>query len=507
MERLALLRCDAGTSGGIGHLVRCLAVADAARAAGWEVALVGSLDVPLAREMVADAGLPVLADGGTPLDEVARWSGARVVHVDHYATAVPVPSTDGLRPVGPLVSSVQDGRWGRRDADVVLDASASGPVTASVVAARVRLTGPRQALVRAHVRARAGTPQPVRQVLVVAGGTDAAGILGRLTELTVAAAREAATGPYEVLVVDPAARDGGPAWPGVTRRPPGPDLLDVAARSVVVVTAAGTTTSELAVMGVPMAVVQAVANQAETYRELVAGGAALPLGSVSDLGRDTRRLVASLRGLLDDGARRAALADAARSRVDGHGATRLVAAWDAVWEGRADAADRGWWVRRATPGDSDLLLAWRNDAETRMQSIDTAPVLPGDHARWYAAVLRDPDRDLLVVGSGDAHVGTVRFDRLDPGSIEVSLTLAPEVRGQGLAGTVLACGEEHLSSSSGAAVRVVARVREDNHASLALFRRAGYSPADDRTAVPVVAPGLLVLGRDLDPGAASARQA
>ncbi|WP_448641023.1 GNAT family N-acetyltransferase [Geodermatophilus sp. URMC 63] len=501
MTRLALLRCDAVVTGGVGHLVRCLAVAEAAREAGWDVGLVGSFEVPLAAALVTGTGLPVLADGSEPLETTARRTGAQVVHVDHYTAACPPPGHGHPGEVGFLVSSVQDGRWGRRGADVVLDASPSGRVTASVVGARVRLTGPRQALVRADVRTRPGTREPTRRVLVVAGGTDAARILPALTAVATAAVDGSPDDqPYEVLVIDPAAAPAGCRDRlGVVSRPPGPDLLDLAAGSVLVVTAAGTTTSELAVMGVPMAVVQAVDNQAETYRDLVASGAALPLGTATGLSRDRDRLAADLRGVLGDTDRLAGLSAAAAARVDGRGAARLVTAWDAVWEGRASDADRGWWVTPARPADSGLLLSWRNDPVTRARSITTAPVRPSDHAAWFSAVLADPDRHLLLVGSGGQRVGTVRFDRVDAGTWEVSLTLAPESRGRGLSGTVLACGEEHLLAHGGGGARLAARVRQDNAASLALFRRAGYGPADARTRASGGGDhhGLHVLTKDL----------
>ena len=48
------IRCDATPSGGIGHLVRALSVADAARAAGHTVVVAGSIEAPLARHLLAD---------------------------------------------------------------------------------------------------------------------------------------------------------------------------------------------------------------------------------------------------------------------------------------------------------------------------------------------------------------------------------------------------------------------------------------------------------------------
>jgi spore coat polysaccharide biosynthesis predicted glycosyltransferase SpsG/RimJ/RimL family protein N-acetyltransferase len=472
---LVLLRCDAVPAGGVGHLVRCLAVAEAARAAGWRCLLVGEVTAPLAREMVECADVPVHPAGPGPLDALARRLGAAAVHVDSYeAFACPVGDPAEL-----LVSAVQDGRFGRRDAHVVLDASATGDVTAAVLpSARVRLTGPRQALVREQVRVAARTRAgrtPAARVLVVAGGTDATGVVRRLAALVLAATDGLSAGgvPVEVLTLDPAAGEQPSREGRLVRRRPGADLVELAADALLVVTASGTTTSELAVLGVPMAVVAVVPNQAETHDRLVAAGAALGLGPADELTADGGAARA-LRALLADPDRLTALTTAAARQVDGSGADRLVAAWSAVAAGSSTAEQRGWEVARAASSDSDLLLSWRNDPETRRRSLDTAEVSPAEHGAWFRRVLADPDRDLLLVRCGGEPVGTVRFDREATGDREVSITLAPEQRGRGRAATVLACGEELMAAGPAAGGRVTARVKVDNAASGALFARAGY---------------------------------
>lgn len=497
---LVLLRCDAVPAGGVGHLVRCLAVAEAARAAGWRCALVGEVTAPLAREVVAHADLPVHPAGPGPLDVLARQLGAAVVHVDSY-DRLDCPAGD---PAELLVSAVQDGRFGRRDAHVVLDASATGHVSAAVLpSARVRLTGPRQALVRAQVRAAAQARTgraPAARVLVVAGGTDATGVVPRLAALVLAATDGLQVGgvPVEVLSLDPTA-GAEPATEGrLVRRRPGADLLELAADALLVVTASGTTTSELAVLGVPMAVVQVVPNQAETHDRLVAAGAALGLGPAEEL-TDDGDAARALRELLADPDRLTALTTAAARQVDGGGADRLVAAWSTVLAGADTAEQRGWEVARATAADSDLLLSWRNDPETRRRSLNPAEVSPAEHGAWFDRVLADPDRELLLVRHDGEPVGTVRFDRDTGTDREVSITLAPQQRGRGRAATVLACGEELLAAELPAGCRVTARVKVDNAASGALFRRAGYLRDDAASAAD---PGVDHWAKTLDPGPA-----
>ncbi|MEU3274027.1 GNAT family N-acetyltransferase [Saccharomonospora sp. NPDC006951] len=150
-----------------------------------------------------------------------------------------------------------------------------------------------------------------------------------------------------------------------------------------------------------------------------------------------------------------------------------------VCEGGAGALS----ARPATEADAALLLEWRNDPVTRQWSRNTDPVAPADHGAWLRRVLDSPDRHLFVIGTPSEEVGTVRFDRDASQEVwEVSITLAPSVRGKGMSAAVLAAGERALLAERDAAAElpvlavlaVLATVHEDNAASMALFERAGY---------------------------------
>jgi ribosomal protein S18 acetylase RimI-like enzyme len=70
----------------------------------------------------------------------------------------------------------------------------------------------------------------------------------------------------------------------------------------------------------------------------------------------------------------------------------------------------------------------------------------------------------------------VRWDRVDDGVWEVSITVAPDRRGERLAGRLLAAGEGWLAGREPATTTMLAAVRADNQPSLRLFRSAGYLP-------------------------------
>ncbi|WP_161992273.1 bifunctional UDP-2,4-diacetamido-2,4,6-trideoxy-beta-L-altropyranose hydrolase/GNAT family N-acetyltransferase [Pseudonocardia sp. EV170527-09] len=486
-----LLRCDAGPSTGVGHAVRCAAVAEAALLSGHEVFWSGRLDGLgwLWSGLVREPG-PVLpsADTAGGLAALAREHRIDAVHVDHYLLG------DDLRPAlnaaGVVLSTVEDFATGRRPGDVVVDPNMGAedhprPDDGSPLLLR----GPGYAPLRLTVR-RARTRRALRaadapgtgppRVLVVMGGTDAAGLLPQ-----VVAALAAADVPAEVDVVVPGGRpldlpaDGPATFRAV---PPLPDLPAAMAEADLVVSAAGTTVWELCCVGVPMALVRAADNQTEGYRTVVDAGAAAGLGGTADL-VDPAAAAAVLRSLLTSPGDRATLADRAATVVDGEGAGRVV---DAVATAVGTAGGREARVaaegrvlarvvrpRPARPGDAELLLAWRNDPDTRRWSRSHDAVDLATHRRWLAGSLDRDDRLLLVVADARGPVGTVRWDR-DGSGWEVSITVAPERRGEGLALPMLRAGEDALRARTGAGTAVTAVVHTRNDASARLFARAGY---------------------------------
>lgn len=129
-------------------------------------------------------------------------------------------------------------------------------------------------------------------------------------------------------------------------------------------------------------------------------------------------------------------------------------------------------LRPATVADSTMLLAWRNDPETRAQSRSTTLVERADHEKWLARVLADPKRKLLIAEHGGKPVGQVRLDLVRHATAEVSFGLGSEARGKSLAAAVLQAAEPHARDLG--AVTILAEVRTENERSLRAFKRAGY---------------------------------
>lgn len=119
-----------------------------------------------------------------------------------------------------------------------------------------------------------------------------------------------------------------------------------------------------------------------------------------------------------------------------------------------------------------MLLAWRNDEQTRLMSIDTEPVPEDAHQRWLAASLVSVDRHLFVAEVDGVPVGTTRLDRRD-GGWEISITVAPEARGAGHGRQLLDMTAEWFDENIGEGV-ILSTIKPSNPASLSLFTKIGY---------------------------------
>lgn len=478
-----LLRCDASPEIGVGHVVRCIALAEEALERGHDVALLGQVEGALVRALAdRTTGLRLLGPAPRDLSElVTLIDGVDVLHVDSYA----VGELDELLSAcmhPPVLSTMHDGEFGLRRSDLTVDptpGSDAGPLTNP---SEWSLQGSRYVPIRRSVMQHAvvGTgPEPAMasDVLVIMGGTDPTGSAPHVTRALLATGLPlritvVASAGTRAVLEDMARVAGG----RVDVREPVPDLAPLISASDLVVTAAGSTVWEVCALRRPMAVVMAADNQAGGYAQLVDAGACLGLGGLDDV-RESEPTAALLSGALRDGGLRAQVAESAHRFVDGRGSWRIVAAWEELVAGAQHLHDRmDLRARAVMDQDAELLWQWRNDPATRALSRTSDPIPLEEHRQWLAGTLARSDRVLLIARDSAGDVGTVRWDDEGAGEWEVSITVAPDRRGQGLARPLLAVGEDALAQRRPDALRLLAVVHDDNQPSRRLFTSSGYLP-------------------------------
>lgn len=137
-------------------------------------------------------------------------------------------------------------------------------------------------------------------------------------------------------------------------------------------------------------------------------------------------------------------------------------------------------ARRATADDCKQVFEWRNDAQTRAMSLSTDGIDWRRHQAWFAELLCDGSRLLVICEESVSHhrIAAVRFD-FDDDRARVSINIAPERRGQGLAKGCLTSAMEFMSSLFGDVTAVDAQVRLENSASRRCFEGLGFSLVAD----------------------------
>jgi spore coat polysaccharide biosynthesis predicted glycosyltransferase SpsG len=327
---------------GVGHVMRCVSLAEGLLAAGYAPYLIGDLGgIGLVERRVRDAGLPLRPAPADPVELLAalRADGAAAVVLDGYHLEPHTAKVlvEAGMPTAALCDSPED----LPPAPLIVNQNFGAEETMPELPGQRILAGVRYSLLADRVRDRRPSTVPAAtgaaaDVLVVLGGTDAAGAGPLATELLLRTGR-----PLHVTTIAPrpaSAEAVRALAPGdgqrVTVLGAVDDLAALAAASDLVVSAAGTSVWELCCLGVPAALLCVADNQEPAYRRLVAEGVTGGLGLLAAIRADPAAAVAELAGLIDGPERRTALARTAHALVDGDGRTRVVAALTELLDGR-----------------------------------------------------------------------------------------------------------------------------------------------------------------------------
>ncbi|MGC2194821.1 MAG: UDP-2,4-diacetamido-2,4,6-trideoxy-beta-L-altropyranose hydrolase [Terriglobales bacterium] len=470
-----LIRTDASIAIGTGHVMRCLALAQAWQDANGNVTFAmaettPSIEVRLRIEGVNVVRLPVppgSAEDSARTCDLARQENAAWVVVDGYQfesaylTALKAP---GLK-----VLFVDDhGTAPPYSADLVLNQNlnADEELYRDRAAHTRLLLGPRYILLRrefAFWRTRTFEIAPrARRILVTMGGSDP----DNATEWILAAILTEPDLEVTVLV-------GGsnPHFANIeqlvaeTNRPIRllKDVSDMPALMVwadMVVAGAGTTSWEMCMMGLPAALCVLVPNQEKIAGELARLGAAADLGRVREVPADKTGKV--LCELFRSQAKRARMSARGREIVDGRGAERVLAF---LW---GDPV-----LRRTIELDCRKFWEWANDPAGNTVSFARETIPWERHMEWFRARLADQQSILYtaVNRQGDP-IGMVRYQLNEMNAI-LSINVGAAFRGQGNGRKMLFLATEDLFRNSGATA-IHAFVRTSNQPSMRLFEGAGF---------------------------------
>ena len=480
-----VIRADAGPAIGSGHLMRCLALAEAWKDNGGDVIVVLATSAPLLEERLATevtgivhiTSVPGSPDDACDTVRIAEEHAATRVVVDGYQFGAEYQKH--LKDAGLSLLVIDDyGHAAHYYADIVLNQNSYADMSfyPQHEPGTRFLLGTPYALLRREFLAWAGyrriIPPVARKVLVTFGGGDPEDLTGAVTEIL----RMAAVEDLEVNILA-----GGmyPHFeelqsrvadlPRFSIRKNVTNMPELMAWADVAISAGGSTCWELAFMGLPSLLYTAADNQARTVDHLVAQGMAerLTKEDLFDPGAGLKKIS----GLLFSEENREAMSRRMRAFVDGEGAFRV----SMVLKNEPVR------LRRVREEDRDLVYRWINDPDVRSCSFRPHFITPEEHGNWFSSILVDPGMlYLIAVDEHDRPVGQARF-RIDGGHAVISVMMEPASRNKGLGSQVIGIATRILFARSPVS-EVHAFIKTGNESSVRAFAKAGYIP-EGRTSV------------------------
>ncbi len=481
-------RVDASVQIGSGHLMRCLTLADELVQRGAQIRFVSRHLPEYLANLVLAKGYDLArldsAEIEAEMDELthAAWLGFSQVEdakaslkalsdkvwdwlvVDHYALDYRWESL--LRPAARKILAIDDIADRQHDCDSLLDQNYYRDMPTRY-AGKVpehcqMLLGPHYALLRGEfqrLREQLGPRRgPVRQILVFFGGMDADNHTGLVVQSLV----EMGLADIQVDVVIGAQHPERPEIEAACLRH-GFDchvqtgrMAELMATADLSVGAGGGAMWERCSLGLPTIAISTAENQ----RMQIADAAMAGLVYGPDLKHNFAKVIGThIAALIENACLRYLLSQAALRHVDARGVSRVAA-------GMSDID-----IRTVNSDDKEKLFLWRNHSTIRKVSRNSAPIEWDDHCRWFASLLSDPNRVLLIGQRGDEAIGVVRFDVLDS-QAEISIYLVPGIVGYGF--ELLNSAESWFVENRRQVNRLNANVLEDNARSHKLFLSAGY---------------------------------
>lgn len=473
-----LIRADANAQIGSGHIMRCLALSQAFLAAGDSVFLLSSSLSDRLRNRLADEGVGVLPDvapEGPDADlehviSVARRVQAEWVVIDGYRFTTEYQQ--GIKDAGFRLLCIDDyGHAGRYVSDVVLNQNLEMPeqLYRDRDDRTCLLLGPRYALLRKEFRPwktwQRSIPDHARKVLVTFGGADPSNCTLKAVHALSGLGEEALEVKVLIGHCSPHVRQIREALQSAPFRHEVLEATDrmpeLMAWADLAVSGGGSTTWEMAFMGLPNIVVILAENQRPIAQALAVEGVSIDLGWHETVVPES--IAEACSRLAGDAGLRSTMSERGRSLVDGQGVARVCAAM----RGKVIV------LRDVVRDDGDLLHRWVNDADVRRVSFQQGAISLEEHRRWFHQKLGDIGCVMLIATTDYGRpVGQIRFDCWG-GDAEIDVSVARDMRGQGYGAAIIRQGVDLLRRRR-AIDTCIARVKKGNEASIRAFQMAGF---------------------------------
>ena len=479
-----IIRVDAGEKIGAGHLMRCIALAQAWQDLSGNVTFLSHCDNDILCKRVIDEGfnlIPIDKPHPDPSDIIQTLSLLKHHALCSMPSAPPWYILDGyhftpdyqkaIRENGYKLLIIDDmAHLDHYHADILLNQNIhASSLQYSCDRDTVKLLGCKYVLLRREFWSWHGWKRTIskkaRKILVTMGGGDPDNVTSKVIE----AIKLLSNPNLEVRVVV------GPSNPylfelkhAILRAPCSirfvvntSNMPELMAWADVGILAGGSTCWEIAFMGLPTLIITISDNQVGIAEGLGSAGAAVDLSWHVNI--SVNQCARALEEILQDKNKRACLSEQGQEVINGKGRQNVM---------RAMLAEQIK-LRKAQENDCELLWKWANDLEARAVSFTSAPISWEDHTHWFNSKLNDGNCMMYVAAMNDGTpLGQIRYDIKQRNAV-ISISIDGKFRSKGYGVVLIRETAERLFNESNIR-RVHAYVKQDNNASSNVFSKAGF---------------------------------
>ena len=472
------IRADANWKIGMGHIMRCLALAQAWHNHGGKAVFITQCDSTALKQRLMDEGCEVVElkdcypdkrDLAQTLSVSDSYPGSWLVLDGYHFDS---EYQQQIKKTGHQLLVIDDmANLDYYYADIVLNQNIyAEQLEYNCEPYTKLLLGTRYVLLRREFLKWQGykqdIPEVAKKILVTMGGSDPDNVtlkvLNALEIIDIPALEVVAVlGPSnqnkEILQRE---ADTSPVNIRLAENPE--DMPSLMAWADLAITAGGSTVWELAYMGVPALVLVLAPNQQKNAVYLEKKGSVLNLGTANDLRMDA--LCSKLKKLVSDQKTLTSVANMGRKLVDGLGNIRVL----------TNILGAELWLRDVLQDDCELIWRWANDPEVRAVSFSSDYISYDEHKKWFDKKLRDPECIFwIAMDEEDKPFGQVRFDARQNGSVDISISLGKEYRGQNYGSILLDIAVERLFNTT-TKKEVHAYIKPENVRSIRAFEKARF---------------------------------
>lgn len=466
-------RCDASPNIGAGHVMRCITLAKAMKEQGWDCHFLTGSET--------ETTVPALQKNNFSIhSDVFEPEKADVLIVDSYKLNAEYETR--ARQWAKHVVVIDDLADREHNCDLLIDQTFNRssddyknltPVTAKI------LTGSQYAILRSEFSAlrddvakrRTGE---IERVLVTFGATN----IGHNLEKTILALTNLKTkfltidlliGGHanedtnlQILIEDLKERSREVRIYNHVE-----DMAKLMCDADLAIGAGGTTSWERCCLGLPTLMMEIAENQTTLAKNLASSGAIINLGWHEEV--TSQDIETKIDTMLEDTIAVRKMSERAAQICDGQGTQKIIdAIHNLIKFSRVT-------LRKAKHDDADILLEWRNDKLTRKASVNMEIIKREDHDKWFEQTLSNNLRELYIAEISGQPIGTTRLDKIDKQNFEISWTVAPKYRGQGVGKIIV---QKTIEMKPDAVF--LAQVKKANIASLSIAKSSGMEQSDEK---------------------------